>query len=356
MRYLKKLLYDSGTERAISQLGYKCIRFQLKNGGDDMDEQGSAILQKDQAVILKQKKRSRTLKKIMGSYQLYLLLLPTLIYFLVFHYFPMYGVQIAFKNFNPVLGINGSPWIGFEHFERFFNSYQFWTVLKNTLGLAVFELAMFPIPIIMALLLNQLVSSRFKRVVQTVTYAPHFISVVVLIGMLYLFLSPRSGIINQLIVLLGGDPVFFFGIAEWFKPLFVFSGVWQNLGWGMIIYLAALTAISPDLHEAAVMDGASKLRRIWHIDVPGIMPTVIILLILNVGSLLSIGFEKVYLMQNSLNMSSSEVIQTHVYKTGLLGAQYSYAAAVGLFNSVINFILLIVINQTAKKAGQSSLW
>lgn len=179
-----------------------------------MDEQGSMALQKEQAVILRQKKRSSTMKKIVRSYQLYLLLLPTLIYFLVFHYFPMYGVQIAFKNFNPVLGINGSPWIGLEHFERFFNSYQFWTVLKNTMGLAVFELAMFPIPIIMALLLNQLVSSRFKRVVQTVTYAPHFISVVVLVGMLYLFLSPRSGIINQLIVLVGGDPIFFLGLLN----------------------------------------------------------------------------------------------------------------------------------------------
>ncbi|WP_407638852.1 ABC transporter permease [Bacillus niameyensis] len=321
-----------------------------------MEGNGSTVLQKNQTIVTQRKTMKQKMKKLLQNYDLYLLLLPTLLYFVLFHYFPMYGVQIAFKNFNAALGINGSPWVGFEQFVRFFNSYQFWSVLKNTMGLALFELAMFPIPVIMALLLNQLVHRRFKRIVQTVTYAPHFISVVVLVGMLYLFLSPRNGLINQLIVLLGGEPIFFFGIPEWFKPLFVFSGVWQNLGWGMIIYLAALTSVSPDLHEAAIMDGASKLRRIWHIDIPGILPTVIILLILNMGNLLNVGFEKVYLMQNSVNISSSEIIQTHVYKAGLLGAQFSYATAVGLFNSLINFILLIIVNQTAKKAGQSSLW
>ncbi|MDQ8737154.1 ABC transporter permease subunit [Paenibacillus sp. LHD-38] len=321
-----------------------------------MEVQGNAAIQENQLVAVRKKPLPQKLKKIWLNYDLYLLLLPTLLYFLVFHYLPMYGVQIAFKNFNPVQGITNSPWIGFDQFERFFNSYQLSIVLKNTIGLAVFEMAMFPIPIIMALLLNQLMSQKFKKVVQTITYAPHFISVVVMVGMLYLFLSPRSGIINQLLVILGFEPIFFFGIPEWFKSLFVFSGVWQNMGWGMIIYLAALSGISPDLHEAAIMDGASKIKRILHIDIPGILPTVIIMLILSFGSLLNIGFEKVYLMQNSLNVSSSEIIQTHVYKTGLLGAQYGYAAAVGLFNSVINFILLIVINQSAKKAGQGSLW
>ncbi|MBS4198311.1 sugar ABC transporter permease [Bacillus sp. FJAT-49732] len=321
-----------------------------------MEVQEQTAIQKSKPIAVKKQKLSKRMKKIWKNYDLYLLLLPTLLYFLIFHYLPMYGVQIAFKNFNPVLGINGSPWIGFSQFERFFNSYQLWTVLKNTLGLALLELATFPIPIVMALLLNQLTSRKYKRIVQTVTYAPHFISVVVLVGMLYLFLSPRTGIINQFLVLIGMEPIFFFGIPEWFKPLFISSGVWQNLGWGMIIYLAALSGISPELHEAAIMDGASKIRRIWHIDIPGIMPTVIILLILGIGNLLNVGFEKVYLMQNSLNVSSSEIIQTHVYKTGLLGAQYSYAAAVGLFNSIINFILLIFINQAAKKAGQASLW
>jgi len=321
-----------------------------------MEVQEQTAIQKSKPIAVKKQTLSKKMKKIWKNYDLYLLLLPTLLYFLIFHYLPMYGVQIAFKNFNPVLGINGSPWIGFSQFERFFNSYQFWTVLKNTIGLALLELATFPIPIVMALLLNQLTSRKYKRIVQTVTYAPHFISVVVLVGMLYLFLSPRTGIVNQFLVLIGMEPIFFFGIPEWFKPLFITSGVWQNLGWGMIIYLAALSGISPELHEAAIMDGASKIRRIWHIDIPGIMPTVIILLILGIGNLLNVGFEKVYLMQNSLNVSSSEIIQTHVYKTGLLGAQYSYAAAVGLFNSIINFILLVFINQAAKKAGQASLW
>lgn len=295
-------------------------------------------------------------RKALRNYELYLLLLPTLLYFAIFHYAPMYGVQIAFKNFTAFKGIGGSPWVGFEHFERFFTSYQFWTVLRNTLGIGLYELAVFPIPVITALLLNQLTSHRFKRFVQTVTYAPHFISVVVLTGMLYVFLSPRNGIINKLIQLLGGEPVFFLAVPEWFKTIFVFSGVWQNFGWSTIIYLAALTAISPEQHEAAIMDGASKLKRIWHVDLPGILPTVVILLILNVGHFTAIGFEKVYLLQNSVNLPASEVIQTYVYKVGLLGTQFSYSAAIGLFNSVINLILLVLVNRIAKRLGQTGLW
>lgn len=254
----------------------------------------------------------------------------------------MYGVTIAFKEFMASKGIMGSPWVGFEHFERFFSSYKFATVMWNTLIINLYELVIaFPIPIILALLLNQVGNARFKKLVQTITYAPHFISVVVIVGMLYLFLSPRNGLFNQLIVWLGGESIFFMASAEWFKTIFVFSGVWQNAGWSMIIYLAALTAVSQDLHEAAVVDGASKFQRILHIDLPSLMPTIMILLILNIGSFMAVGFEKIYLMQNPVNLGSSEVIQTYVYQTGLLSAQYSYSAAVGLFNSVINFILLI---------------
>ncbi|NOU88349.1 ABC transporter permease subunit [Paenibacillus sp. LMG 31460] len=296
-------------------------------------------------------------KRIRKQYQLYLFLLPTLLYFLVFHYAPMYGLVIAFKNFVAVKGIMGSPWAGFTHFERFFNSFQFTTVLYNTLIINVYELfAAFPIPIVLALLLNQVTHSRFKRLVQTVTYAPHFISVVVIVGMLYLFLSPRSGLINQLIQWLGAEPIYFMASAEWFKSIFVFSGIWQSAGWSMIIYLAALTAVNPDLHEAAVVDGANKVQRIWHIDLPSILPTIMILLILNIGSFMAVGFEKIYLMQNPLNLESSEVIQTYVYKTGLLSSQYSYSTAVGLFNSLINFVLLISFNQLAKSMKQTSLW
>ncbi|WP_409345477.1 ABC transporter permease [Paenibacillus sp. MBLB4367] len=296
-------------------------------------------------------------RKMVSNYQLYLLFLPTFVYFIVFHYMPMYGIQIAFKEFIATKGIFGSPWVGFEHFERFFNSYQFWTVINNTIGLSVYGLVVsFPLPILLALLLNQLVSQRFKRFVQTVTYAPHFISTVVLVGMLAVFLSPRSGLVNQIITFFGGEPVFFLAMPEWFKSLYVLSGVWQGAGWGAIIYLAALAGVDPGLHEAAIMDGASKLQRIRYIDIPSIMPTAIIVLILNLGSIMTVGFEKTFLMQNSLNIDSSEIISTYVYKTGLLGTQYSFSAAVGLFDSVVNFVLLVLVNRGARKLTETSLW
>ncbi|WP_407873150.1 ABC transporter permease [Paenibacillus sp. P36] len=296
-------------------------------------------------------------KRMRRTYELYLFLLPTLAYFLIFHYGPMYGLQIAFKNFIAVKGIWGSPWVGLDHFQRFFNSSQFILVLKNTVLLNLFELSItFPLPILLALLLNQIKNVRFKKWVQTVTYAPHFISAVVIVGMLFIFLSPRTGLVNQFIQFLGGEPIYFIARPEWFKTIYVFSGLWQNAGWSMIIYLAALTSVSPDLHEAAIMDGANKYQRMWHIDVPSIMPTVMIMLILNLGNFMTVGFEKVYLMQNALNVDASEVIQTYVYKSGLLSAQYSYSAAVGLFNAGINFILLISVNTLAKRLKQTSLW
>lgn len=295
-------------------------------------------------------------RSVLKNYELYLFLLPAVLVIAIFQYGPMYGVQIAFKEFIAIKGITGSPWVGLEHFERFFNNYQFWTVLKNTLGISLYQLLLFPIPAIFAILINQLTSHRFKRFVQTATYAPHFISTVVIVGMMYLFLSPRNGLINQIIASFGGQPVFFLGSPEWFKTIFVFSGLWQNMGWETIIYLAALTSISPELHEAAVMDGANKVQRIIHIDIPGIMQTFIVLLILNFGHFMNVGFEKAYLMQNSLNGSASEIIQTYVYKTGLLNTQYSYSAAIGLFNSVINCILLILVNSIARRMKQTSLW
>ena len=269
----------------------------------------------------------------------------------------MYGVQIAFKDFIVTKGITGSPWVGFAHFERFFNSYYFWRLIKNTLGLGLYELLVgFPIPILLALMLNEVKNKFFKRFVQTVTYAPHFLSTVVLVGMLFIFLSPRTGLVNQLIVAFGGEPVPFMVRPEWFKTLYVFSGIWQQMGWSSIIYFAALSGIDPQLHEAATVDGAGRLRRIWHINLPCIMPTIVILLILNTGSILSIGFEKVYLMQNAMNMESSDVISTYVYRSGILGAQYSFSAAVGLFNSVVNAIMLVVVNYMARRVGETSLW
>lgn len=301
-------------------------------------------------------KKGLKLKKILTNYQLYLFLLPALIYFIVFHYVPMYGVLIAFKDFVATKGIMGSPWVGFKHFERFFDSYQFWSLIKNTLGLSVTQLVVgFPLPIFLALMLNQIRSEKSKRFVQTVVYAPHFISVVVLAGMIYVFFS-NNGLINNMILMFGGDPISFMAKPEWFKPLYIASGVWQETGWAAIIYLAALAGVSPELHEAAIMDGANKWQRIFHVDIPAIMPTAVILLILSVGSIMNIGFEKAYLLQTPMNQPSAEIIPTYVYKMGLQQAQYSFAAAVGLFNAVINLILLVAVNKFAKRLSGTGLW
>ncbi|MGM0874707.1 MAG: ABC transporter permease [Bacillota bacterium] len=294
--------------------------------------------------------------KIFNNYQLYLFLMPALIYFIVFHYFPMYGVLIAFKDFVATEGIMGSPWVGFKHFERFFDSYQFWTLIKNTLGLSTLQLIIgFPLPIILALMMNQIRHEKYKRFVQTVVYAPHFISVVVLSGMIYVFFS-NTGLINNFIMMFGGESISFMSKPEWFKPLYIGSGVWQETGWAAIIYLAALAGVSPELHEAAVMDGANKWHRILHVDIPAIMPTAVILLILTVGNIMNIGFEKAYLLQTPLNQPAAEIIPTYVYKMGLQQAQYSFAAAVGLFNAIINLLLLVAVNKFAKKLSGQGLW
>lgn len=311
------------------------------------------------AAPLPQRKNSLSLrlKRISRAWQLYVLLAPAVIYILVFKYWPMYGVQIAFKNYNPVDGFTDSPWVGLTHFIRFVNSYQFGQVVGNTLWIAILGLLVaFPIPIILALLVNQLQSERFKKFTQTVLYSPAFISTVVVVGIMFVLLSPRSGLVNNAIQLAGGEPVFFMGSAEWFRPVYVISDVWQNAGFSMIVYLAALAAIDPALHDAAKVDGASKLQRIRHIDLPGIMPVVTILFILAIGNLLNVGFEKALLMQTPLNISSSEIIQTYVYHAGLQQAQFSYSAAIGLFNSLLNLALLLVFNTIARRANQATLW
>ncbi|WNQ09458.1 ABC transporter permease subunit [Paenibacillus aurantius] len=291
------------------------------------------------------------------NWQLYLLLVPVIAYYVVFEYVPMYGVQIAFKNFLASKGIWGSPWVGFKHFERFFESYFFWRLLLNTLGISLYQLAVgFPVPILLALMINEVRKPLFRRFVQTVTYAPHFLSTVVLVGLLFIFLNPNTGLVNNFLKLIGLEPVAFMTEPGWFKSIYVLSGVWQQMGWSSIIYLAALSGIDPQLHEAARVDGATRLQRIRHVNLPGIMPTIIILLILQIGSLMGVGFEKVFLMQNSLNMDSSDVISTYVYRSGILGAQYSFSAAVGLFNSVVNFVLLLLVNLIARRMNQTSLW
>lgn len=290
-------------------------------------------------------------------WQLYVLLAPAVILTLIFKYWPMYGVQIAFRNFNPVAGFSGSPFVGLAHFERFIHSFQFVKLLTNTLTINFAGLLIgFPIPVILALMVNQLQSERFKKFTQTVLYSPSFISTVVVVGMIHLLFSPRAGIVNNIIKLAGGDPIFFMGDPGWFRPLYIGSDIWQGAGFSMIVYLAALTAIDPSLYEAAKVDGANRWQRIWHIDIPEIMPVVTILFILAIGNLFNLGYEKVLLMQTDLNLPTSEVIQTYVYKIGLQQAQFSYSAAIGLFNSVLNLILLFVFNRLAKRAGQATIW
>lgn len=312
---------------------------------------------KRQHTMDKPKSNKKRWQKVWRNWELYLFIAPAFLYFLIFHYGPMYGIQIAFKNYNPARGIFGSPWVGFDHFVRFFDSYYFWDLMWNTLTISLYELAVgFPIPIILALAFNELKHKRFKKLVQTVTYAPHFISIVVMVGMIISFLSPSTGIIINFIEWLGFDAPSFLTSPAWFKTVYVLSGVWQSAGWGTIIYLAALSAADPGLHEAAIIDGANRLQRIRHINFPVLVPTMTILLILNMGSLLGVGFEKILLMQNPLNMESSDVISTFVYRSGLENAQYSFSTAVGLFNSVINAFLLIVVNQIARKTSENSLW
>ncbi|MBW4840039.1 MAG: ABC transporter permease subunit [Paenibacillaceae bacterium] len=295
--------------------------------------------------------------KILRNWQLYLFIAPALLSVLIFSYVPMYGIQIAFKNFIPVNGILGSPWVGLDHFVRFFNSYYFWDLLWNTLGISLYGLIIgFPLPIILALAFNEVKDGIFKRTVQTVTYAPHFISMVVMAGMIITFLTPSTGMIVNVIEAFGFTPPDLLTDPRWFKTVYVFSDVWQGTGWGTIIYLAALTGVDPGLHEAAILDGASRMQRIKHINIPAILPTITILMILNMGSLLGVGFEKILLLQNPLNMESSDVISTFVYRSGLLDAQYSFSTAVGLFNSVVNAILLITVNQVVRRTSENSLW
>ena len=294
------------------------------------------------------------MKDVKKDWELYVFLLPTLVFFIVMKYGPMYGVQIAFRNFNGALGILGSKWVGLAHFKSFFASYYFPLLVRNTVFISVYSLiAGFPMPIILALMLNEVRKSKFKRSVQTITYAPHFISTVVMVGMLITFLSPSAGIFNHLRVAIGLESRNYISEPALFRHIYVWSGVWQNTGWSSIIYLAALSSIDPQLHEAATIDGASRWQKIWNINVPGILPTIVILFILSSGSIMNVGFEKAFLMQNP---TTSDVISTYVYRRGLISAEYSFSAAVGLFNSIINFTLLILVNKLSKKLSETSIW
>jgi len=295
--------------------------------------------------------------RLRQNWDLYVMLLPVIAFVVIFSYIPMYGVQLAFREFVPTRGIWNSPWVGFSHFTRFFNSFFFQRVVRNTLSINIYQLIVgFPAPIILALLINEVRSKHFRKTVQLVTYAPHFLSVVVVVGMLNRLLSFNNGIVNHMIVRMGGERFNFIASPEWFQTLFVFSGVWQSTGWSAIIYIAAISSIDTQLYEAATVDGANKLQRLFYITIPSIIPTAIILLILESGRIMNVGFERIFLMQNPLNMETADVIATFVYRSGLLGAQFGFATAVGLFNSVINFVLIIVVNYIARRVGDTSLW
>lgn len=299
-------------------------------------------------------KRMLSIKK---NFDVYLMLLPTLLFAALFCYVPMYGVLLAFKKYMPLEGILGSPWVGLAHFERFFSNYKFTEILWNTVSISLYSFfASFPAPILLALSLNHLRSARLKKIVQTVSYAPNFISTTVMVGMLLIFLSPSSGIINQLLGVFGIPPVNFMGEAGMFQNIYVWSGIWQSTGFGSIIYLAALSGVDPALYEAATIDGAGKMRKIISIDLPSIQPTIGILLIMSIGGIMNVGFEKIYLMQNDLNNAASEVISTYTYKVGLIDNRMDYSTAIGLFNSVINCILLVVANTVSRKVSETSLW
>ncbi len=307
--------------------------------------------------INKQSKWVRVGKYLRNNYMLYLFLLPAIAYVAVFCYAPMYGIQIAFKSFKASKGIIGSPWVGMKHFESFFTSYRFSLLLGNTLAVSIYQMAVgFPMPIILALLFNYVKYPWLKKFAQTVSYAPHFISTVVIVGMMNMFFSTTTGFINTAIAALGFNKINFFGDAKYFRHLYVWSGVWQNMGWSAVIYIATLAGVDQEQHEAAIIDGATIIKRMWHVDLPALAPTIVILLIMTMGSVMSVGYEKVFLMQNSTNLTTSEVISTYTYKIGLQQAQYSYSAAIGLFNNVINFIMLMVVNTITRKLSGMALW
>lgn len=304
-------------------------------------------------------------KKLLKSYkqhwQLFVFLMIPVAYILIFSYWPMFGLQIAFKKFSIVKGIAGSPWVGMKNFIKFFNAYQFEQVITNTLTLSLYALlAAFPFPIMFALVLNVVEHARYKKIVQTITYMPHFISTVVLVGMLMQIFHPMVGLFGKFYQAITGEMApDLFSKPAMFKHLYVWSGVWQGFGYNSIIYIAALTNVSGELHEAAEVDGASRFQRVIHIDFPALVPTIVIMLIMRMGSIMSIGFEKTYLMQNTLNLSASEIISTFVYKKGLgagVGNDYSYSTAIGMFNSVVNLILISTVNMISRRVSETSLW
>lgn len=288
---------------------------------------------------------------------LYLLFVPTFIYYIVFAYVPMYGLLIAFKNYSPNLGIWGSPWVGLKWFKEFVHSIYFTRLLGNTITINLYDLAVgFPLPILLAVMINEVRMNFLKRSVQTIVYLPHFISTVVVAGMMVAFLSPSTGIINTIIKAFGGQSIHFLAEPSWFQSIFVWSGVWQNAGWSSIIYIAALAGVDEALYEAAKVDGANDWQRLIYITLPCIVPTIVIMLILRIGSIFTVGYEKIILLYNPTTYVTADVISTYIYRRGILGADFSYSTAIGLFNSVINFLALFFFNKLSRRLSDISLW
>ena len=307
-------------------------------------------------MVSASKRRGRLLRRALSQWQFYVLILPAVVYIFLFNYQPMYGVMIAFKDFRPSMGILGSPWVGLKHFKAFIDFPNFSKIMINTIRISLYSMAMFPLSIILALMINEVNSQKFKKTVQMITYAPYFISTVVVCGMLTLFLNRSNGVINTIIEAFGGQRTAFLEVPQYFASIYVWSDVWQGLGWGTIIYLAALSSVSPELIEAALIDGATRFQIMRHVNIPAITPTIVIMLILRCGGILSVGFDKTYLLQNALNLDASQVISTYVYEIGLLKARFSYSSAIGLFNTVINVLFLFIVNAIAKRVAEISLW
>lgn len=302
-------------------------------------------------------RRARFGRYMRDNWVFYLLLLPAVLDVLVFKYFPMYGIQIGFKDFRARLGINGSEWVGLKHFERFVTSPNFVQIMRNTVLLSFYNLVFgFPVPILLAFMINEIQNRRLKKITQMLTYMPHFISMVAIVGLINLLLDRQNGLVNLLLASLGYDKISFMGMPSAYRTIYVVSDIWQHAGWGTIIYLAALSSVDEETIEAAHIDGATRMQKILHIDLPTILPTIVTLLILRAGSVLNIGFEKVYLLQNDLNRDVSEIIATYTYRLGILNGQFSYTTAIGLFNNIINATILVLVNQISRTVGETSLW
>ena len=305
---------------------------------------------------MQKERRKNKLTGLLRDWRLYLLMVPSLVYLIIFAYVPMYGVQIAFRNFSVRKGIWGSDWVGLEHFKRFLTYPNLKMLLFNTMGISLYGLATFPCSIIFALMINEVQNKKFKKSVQMISYIPHFLSTVVVCSMVTLFFNQRVGVVNAVIELFGGTRIDFLTEANLFNDIYVWSGVWQGLGWGAIIYVAALAGVPAELIEAARVDGATRLQVIRHVNIPHIMPTIVIQLIFSCGGILSVGYEKILLLQNDLNLSKSQVISTYTYEIGIEGGQFSYSTAIGLFNTIVNVSILGIVNWIAKKVGETSIW